>query len=111
MLKCSVCAQCQPDGISYRELGPPCLAHPLAGGKRSRLHVVQGMDVRSKLVADCMEALLGVAFIEGGLAYTAHTLVRWQLLDPDLLGHEPDWGPVDMPANQGARVACARAAA
>lgn len=55
------------------------------------------MDVRSKLVADCMEALLGVAYIEGGLAYATHTLVRWQLLDPALVGPLPDLGP-EVPA-------------
>ena len=55
--------------------------------------VLQGMDVRFKLVADCMEALLGVAFIHGGLEYATHTLVRWQLLDESLVGPKPDLGP------------------
>ena len=69
------------------------------------LQLLQGMAVRSKLVADVMESVIGAAYQAGGVGYATKCLKRWQLLTscPPAAKASPDAPPLTAAAKAAVR--------
>ena len=69
------------------------------------LQLLQGMAVRSKLVADVMESVIGAAYLTGGVGYATQCLTRWQLLTshPPAAEASPDAPPLTATAEAAVR--------